>query len=170
MIKVIIENKWVVKEEHTGTLFFSRLEHNEQMQKESAVFEELSSRTRLYKSARSAQCAARRITQVGFDGQPVPEYIERAEVSDLPELADKKPAEPPVITDIMGWKTLDKFGKIAYLSRPNEYGVPEYAYIDKNSDLRWLGTDELAAWYTYSEERMEKGAEIIKARRQGGTV
>lgn len=147
---------------------FSHLEHNEQ--KESAVFEELSSRTRLYKSARSANCAVRRIIETGFDGQPGPEYIKYAEVPDIPEAVPPKSTEPPVITDIIGWKTLDKFGRIAYLSRPSENGIPEYAYIDRNGDLRWLGTDELSAWYTYSEERMEKGAEIIKARRQGGAV
>lgn len=162
---MIIENMWVIKEAHTGTGFFVRMEDNPEMHKQSAIFEELSSATRLYKSARRAQAAVRCINACGFDGQPEPEYIEYAEVADKPEEA---PAEPPVITDIVGWKVIDKFGGIKYLSRASESGVLEYAYVDRNKDLRWLGTDELAAWYTYSEERMEKGAELIKARQNGG--
>ena len=47
------------------------------------------------------------------------------------------------------------------------YAGKEYAYTDRNGDMRWLGTDELAAWCTYSNERMEVGAEIIRSRQHG---
>lgn len=160
-----IEKRWVIKESiigEDGEFFFAGMAENPEMNKQSAVFEKLSSSTRLYKLARDANKAIDRMREIGYEGRPEPEYIEFAEVPDKPKPEN---AEPSVITDVVGWNVVDHFGAVKYLRRYGADGTWEYAYIDRSGDLRWLGSDELNAWYTYSDERTAAGADRIKARR-----
>lgn len=155
-----IEKKWAVHETISDTYYAG----NDGSGK--PVWTGLDSGIKVYKSSRSAQGAVNIIMQSGFEGQVEPEYFEDFE---LPEAESTAPveSEKPVITDNTNWRLVDKFGKIKYWVRDDRGGGKEYAYTDRNGDMRWLGTDELAAWCTYSNERMEVGAEIIRSRQHG---
>lgn len=153
-----IEKKWAVREPISDTYFAGMDAQNK------PVFIDLCSGIKLYKSARSAGCAINIIMQCGFDGQPEAEYFEDITVQDVPpESAAPVEPEHPVMESAEGWRLLDQFGRIKYWTRDKD-GGKEYAYTDRNGAVRWLGTDELAAWYTYSTERMEVGADIIMNR------
>ena len=155
-----IEKKWAVREPISDTYFAGMDAQNK------PVFTDLCSRIKLYKSARSAGCAINIIMQCGFDGQPEAEYFEDITVQDVPpESAAPVEPEHPVIDNVKvkEWRLLDQFGRIKYWIREKD-GAREYAYTDRYGNMRWLGTDELAAWYTYSTKRMEVGADIIMNR------
>lgn len=158
-----ITNKWVVHETRDDMYFTG-------MNKENyPVFERLNGRARTYKSKRSAECAIRRIMSTGIEYCDfAAEYIESAEVPDVPEDGSGGKTDEPAaskFTDSQGnvWEVLDKFGPVKYLRRTTESGT-SYAMTDELGDIFDLGDGEIFAWHRYCRAREEAGAEVIRRR------
>ena len=166
---MLIENKWVVYDSRDDVYYTGDDDSG------APVLESLNSRVRTYKNERGAKGAIRHIQFSGSERSEFCKlsavYIERQEAPDVPEDVKDKPVdkpeqalnEPPIIKKDSNWTVVDSFGRVKYMKKITT-GLPIFAVLDDNGNLRGFGFDELRAWLWYSDHRREVGARIISER------
>lgn len=179
MEKMTIANKWVVADAlpNCEPTYFVGLGNSEA--RETALFERLSSRTRLYKSERGAKRAA----QIANDYYESPyirvEFIKHAEVDvieDKPRKSDfaidcKNSDSLPELVEVpvnehSGWIRLDRLcGMYPAILRKGAGETTRFAIAYSDKYIKYLPADEVFAWIRYFEECKQFVTNRIKSRR-----
>ncbi|MGN0686808.1 MAG: hypothetical protein ACI4KA_01725 [Oscillospiraceae bacterium] len=174
-MKKILHNVWLVQDKlpssdrDSKSLYFAGLCTSE-IGNEVSRFEPLSADTRVYKSKRSADSAARVANQHYESPFIESVFIESAEI-DVPETTQKaqkvpqhSPTESAAPTtlpslvlvpesELCGWITLDKLcGKYPLMLRKKVGIVFRFAIAYSEKEIRYLPADEVFAWTRYFEE------------------
>lgn len=153
-------NGWTVRENLDTSVFFAGMSETNK-----PVFMPPCSKTRIYKSERSARAAVGIIRDSGYEGHPEPYYAEELIADEAPpvsaDVQEKESAYITVTSEVMrppqGWRILDFFGKHLALL----YNGSHYAIRCKDSSRLFEDSREAAReWCSVRDEivtaRLEK--------------
>ena len=174
-----IKEKWVVAHAlpNFEPTYFVGLGKSET--REIALFERLSSRTRLYKSERGANQAAR-IANENYESPYIKaEFIKHAEVDvieDKPQKSDfaidfKNSDSLPELVEVpvnehSGWIRLDRLcGMYPAILRKGMGEATRFAIAYSDKNIKYLPADEVFAWARYFDECKQFVTNKIKSRR-----
>lgn len=146
---MILTNVWVVTDGQQN--YFEGCRESETSGRQISIFKPLSSRTRTYKTKRSASAAVRMASSCYESPYIKAEFIECAKVEDVPEepKPDKDALEKVPEEERSGWLPLDRLcGKLPAMMRKGN----RYAVVLADKEYYFLPSDERFAWKRYFKE------------------
>lgn len=131
----MIVSGWVVREEYDNSVYFIGMNEDNR-----PLFQPIGKRTRVYKGELGAKIACHRIRDTGYEGCPVPFFIEGIEIAD--DAPEDKPSFEQITTEVEpppeGWRILDFFGRyLALMYNGTHYIIRTkdgYSRYDDNAE------------------------------------